>query len=126
MVRVPQVRQKRVRERDETTRRGDGTSGERKRSVVRKNRREEEQGRVVAPGGRRREQGLSRHERGAQKVATCERRPGRPRGHRAESGGLLRAIGRDENVHERRHRRRGIRLRVSGHEIIIMICSSFS
>ena len=94
--------------------------------MVRENRREKEQGRVVAPGGRRREQGLSRHERGTPQAKACEGRPGRPRRHRAESEGLLRAVGRDENVHERRHRRRGIRLRVSSHEVVILRVLVFS
>ena len=88
--------------------------------MVRENRREEKQGRVVAPGGGRRRQGFSRHERGAQEVEAREGRPGRARGHRAETRGLLRAFRRDENVHERRHRRRRIGIGVSGDEIIIL------
>ena len=120
-VRVPQARQKRVRERNAETQRGSGETGAGKRSAVPENRREEEQGRAVAPGSRGREQGFLRHERGAQKVTACERRPGQPRAQRgAGNRGLLRAFRRDENVHERRHRRRGIGLGISGDEVVIL------
>ena len=91
--------------------------------MVRENRREEKQGRAVATGGGGRKQGLSRHERGTPQVKACKGRPGRPRGHRAEVWGLLRAVGQDENVHERRHRRCGIGLRVSGHKVVILMMS---
>ena len=89
--------------------------------MVRENRREEKQGRVVAAGSRRREQGLSRHERGTPQAKACEGRPGRPRRHRAETRGLLRAVGQDKVVYERRHRRRGVGLRVSGDEVVILM-----
>ena len=88
--------------------------------MVRENRREEKQGRVVETGSRRREQGLSRHERGTPQAKACKGRPGRARRHRAETRGLLRAVRRDENVYERRHRRRGIGLRVFGDEVVIV------